>query len=75
MVASPRQDSVKGISSMTRPITARLGDVPENDAAEPCQDAKHFAPERKRKPGLYLHTCPSCGHEQQFRVEEEPTDG
>jgi hypothetical protein len=60
------------------PITSRIADAPEDEAsAAPCEDPKHFVPEKKRKPGVYLHTCPTCGLPKRFRVEveEEETDG
>lgn len=51
--------------------TRKIADLPKRDV---CRDPEH-APSRFAcfEPGVYIHTCPTCGHDLEFVVPEGPT--
>ena len=51
--------------------TRKIEDLPEPKI---CRHPEHDPPTMMVfKPGVYEHTCPGCGHKQQFVVGHGPT--
>lgn len=56
--------------------TQRIGDLPEHRLVEfkPCTHPEHLPHSHVvLPPGVYRHTCPSCGDSFEFSVWDGPT--
>ena len=55
------------MTTLDRPGTCI--DLPDTPKQRACQDIRHL-PDRRivRISGVYVHTCPNCKKETQFRV-------
>lgn len=52
-------------------LTKKVGEITEK---KECRDSEHKPPTMVvYEPGIYEHTCPSCGEITNFTVAKKPT--